>query len=412
MPEHLDDFDLDRAFADLLEDVGGRTTPPSASAIIERARRRRTTTFAAAAAVVLIVGAGAVASGVGRPTAAPGPSGQLPAPHLLDRDAWAAATDGWIDEWQVAPDPGSPSWVNDLQGPACVFMLGDPGTLPDRRGMFTLVSDRHVFAEGVMSEYDDPTPAQSNWRQLKDAMGSCGDATLVREMTWDGASAQSYALKSKDGRQHLWIAHEGPALGIVWVAGNGSPLPAETDSRIMAAIAAGLQDPDSFTEQDDTGSSASGSAGSGATVTENDFAQALGSWDSDWERRGGKSADGSMPCLSVDSNSAYSGGSGGSLGTNGYFSASSFSYEAAAATALEGTMSQLESCTSVAWTVDTVGSQQQVLVASSDTGVAWIVRMGSSIGVIAIRGGHADPPVQVSAAVGAVIDRALRMTNP
>ena len=71
----------------------------------------------------------------------------------------------------------------------------------------------------------------------------------------------------------------------------------------------------------------------------------------------------------------------------------------------------LRSC-STPYDVATSGSAPQVTAASTAAGVAWLVRHGTNIGVITVQGGHADPPAEVSAAIGSVIDRALLTTTP
>lgn len=418
MPEHLDDFDLDRAFADLLEDVSGRTTPPSASAIIERARRRRTTILAAAAAVVLIAGATAVASGMGRPSAAPGPSGQLPAPHVLDRDAWTAATDGWIDGWKQPSNEDQMAWLNG--DPVCLASMPDTGPEPERSGRLALMADTHAAMFSALADFNEADAAETSWRQLSNGLGGCADATLLRRATWDGAQAESYRIDSQNRTDYFWLARHGQSLGVLWVAERSTPpLPDATDTRVMTALVAGMQDPDSFKQQD-SGSVDTGSASSSAsvavpqdTVADKDFAAALGSWDSGWERAGDKVANVSLACLSSgDLTSGGSmGGFGTSVGTNGSYETSWFSDEATARQAFSDLVDQLRSC-STPTTVDLVDGQPQVAVISSKAGVAWIVRNGPAIGAISIDGAHANPPAEVSAAVGEVIDRALRTTTP
>jgi hypothetical protein len=420
MSEHHDDVevDLDRAFSDLLEDVGGRTSPPPASSVIQQARRRRTTTLAAAAAVVLIVGAAAVASGVGRPTAMPDPTGpgQLPAPHVLDRDAWAAATAGWVDGWAVPGEGDSLDWVDRIGDPPCLEAMRENGPEPDRSGVLTLVSGEHAVTFGALADFDDPTAAATSWRQLSGSVRGCAEATLLTQATWDGAQAESYRLEGKPDGDYLWIVREGQALSLVWVAGASAAMPAATDTDVMTAIVAGLQDRDSFQDLESTStgsatSSASAPAVPRPSVMEGDFAQALGSWDSGWQRAGDKVVDVSLPCLSVDSAPGSSGGFGSSVGTNGSYSVSFFADEASAAAAYADVLDALGSCTTP-YDVGTTGSSPQVTVASSQAGVAWVVQHGTNVGVISIEGGHANPPADVSAAVGAVIDQALGTTTP
>jgi hypothetical protein len=148
-----------------------------------------------------------------------------------------------------------------------------------------------------------------------------------------------------------------------------------------------------------------------ASVLDGDFAQALGSWDSGWERRGSKVASVSLPCLSVDAAPNSTGGFGTSLGGNGDYSVSSFTDDASAASAYDSALNVLRSCPET-YSVSTTGTSPQVTVASSGSGVAWLVRNGSNIGVISVHHGHANPPAEVSAAVGDLIDQALRTTSP
>ena len=271
-------------------------------------------------------------------------------------------------------------------------------------------SETVVF--GAMAHFDDRTKAQQTWQQFSGGFDGCSDATSLQHLTWDGAQASSY----RTGSDYLWVAREGQSMAVFWVAGHTDPLPAAVDTRTMTAIVAGLQDPDSFQKSDPV---TTGSATSSAEavpyrgIDQTDFEAALGSWDSGWEKQGAKSPDTSLPCVALDFGSSdYQGGAGSSVGTNGDFESSWFASDTAATSALDAAQSQLESCNRVAWTVDTVGTQPQVLVASSSAGVAWIVRNGSNIGVITIAGGHADPPAEVSATVGDLINRALRTTNP
>lgn len=237
---------------------------------------------------------------------------------------------------------------------------------------------------------------------------------MLHQATWDGAEAVSYGVDDPGSSDYFWFARAGQSMAFVWVVGETTPPPAATDTRVMTALVAGLQEPDSFQRDDDSvggSESAAVPAVPDQEILQDDLAQALGSWDSGWERRGSNSSDGSPACLSWTSNSAYGGGFGGSLGSNGSDEVAWYADETTAATAVEDARSQLESC-SPAYEVTTVGLQPQVVVASSQSGVVWIVRSGTNVGVVSIQGGHADPPAEVSAAVGAVIDRVLRTTSP
>jgi hypothetical protein len=422
MSEHLDDFDtdpyVDSAFADLLEDIGSRTSPPPASTVIHRARRRRTTIVAAAASVVLIAGGAAVLAGTGRLSADPGPTGQLPAPHVLDRDAWAAATDGWVDGWKELSNSDSLAWLDQLQDPNCLASMPDNGPEPDRSGSLTLTAGTHAVVFGALADFDDPTQAQTSWHQLSTAISNCSEASLLHQATWDGAQAESYRLDGPDGSNYFWFAREGQAMALAWVAGDTSPLPADTATRVMTTLVAGLQEPDSFTNRDASDVSTGSASGSGsvaavpqASVFEGDFAQALGSWDSGWDRRGDQVNHDSLPCLSLDPATGSTGGFGSSVGANGELTVTFFADESLAADAYAGVINKLRGCPTP-YDVTTSGSAPQVTVASTGDGVAWIVRNGTNIGVIAVQGGHADPPAEVSTAVGAVIDKALSTTTP
>ena len=412
MPEHdFDrDVDLDKAFAYLLEDVGGHTTPPPASTVIERSRRRRTTTVAAAAAVVVLAGGIAVASGVGRPTAAPGPSGQLPAAAVLDQQAWSAATAGWVDGWGPLSDSGSLGWIDKIGDPTCLATMPDNGPEPDRSGRLTLAAGDRAFSFSALADFDDAGQAQTSWRQLSDVVTGCGDAHLLQQVTWDGASGRSYSLDSAKQRQYLWLVREGQKMSITWYVGRTPALPDETDTRILTTLAAGLQDPGSFRENDDV-TTDSGSSMSGESVSDDDFAQAIHGWDSGWKPASNTTSEDPLPCLAVDSALDSTGSFGGSLGSNGTYSTITFADAAAAGAALEDAQTQLSTCPT-AYDVSTLTGTLPIVVASSPAGVAWIVQDGPHVGVIEIQGGNPDPPPEVSAAIAAVIDRALRTTTP
>jgi hypothetical protein len=377
--------------------------------------------LAAAASVVVIAGAVAVASGVGRPAAAPGPAGSdLPPAHVLDQAAWNAATTGWVDGWSEPGPDSQMAWADGFGDPACMDAMPDTGTPePKRQGQLVLVTEGHQLTFGVLGDFDAQDPADKTWTAIHGAFSGCTKAERLQTLTWAGAEAESYRLPSGKGDAYLWTAHEGSAIALFWTVGVGTDLPQDTDTAVLTAMVAGMQDPDSYKGADLVTGHASGEASGDSSavatpsgsIDEAEFAQALGTWDSGWERAGTKVVDLVLPCLGEDVLQGQS-GFGTSVGSNGGYYASSFGSDAEATTGRAQLVSALGEC-SAAYDVRTVGSDPAVTVAKGGVGIVWIAQVGNSVGYVAVQTTtRTAPPDEVSLAVGKLLAVALGTHGP
>lgn len=421
MPEP-DLFDLDDAFSSLARDIATVSSPRGAGQAVATARRRRRTTYAAVAAVaVLAVGGAAVAQGLGHDASSVGPSNQLPAPSPLDARALTTATAGWSSAWSD-PDKSAQGIFTNLDFGCLDHIQGGTNVEPDSTGDLAAVNADSAVAYGNLADFGQKSAAAATtWDSLSTGLQQCSDATVSANRVWADGQALSFTVRStKAGsvEQHVWLAREGNAVGLLFIADQPGAVPDAVDGRVMEAMVAGLQSPDSFHPLTSRSGSVSSSASAVPStafgqVSEADFTAALGTWPNGWQSRGTKSTGDSLPCAG-DWTVGSSAGEGSSLGSNGDQEFYSFDSAENARASAQALAADLSSCASSPATVTTVTGTGSVPVtvavgSGSDAQVTWIVQRGASVGYVSIPAGT-TPPEQVSQAMGDALSQALAAT--
>jgi hypothetical protein len=417
MPDH-DLFDLDDAFASLQRDIATVSSPRGAGQAVAAAGRRRRTTYGAVAAVaVLIAGGVALGQGVGGHDGSIGPSNQpLPPPTPLSAAAFSTATAGWVDDWgKPNASQGDSLGSIDCLGSGSNTKAFDVAT---RTGgdIYGAGSTEVVYALGLDFSADKIDAAVA---AMADAAGSCKPTVTATTTYADGSEVTFYQLPptSGSGDIELWTARFGNRLGLAIAGGTPNEPPADIVGRVGDLLIGVLQVDGTFTQNpggDVVSSSASASSSSFGSVSEPDFATALGSWPNGWQQQGTKSAGDSLPCAG-DWTVGSTFGNGSSLGTNGEQEAYGFDSPENARSSVEALAGNLHACAASPATITTVALTGAVPVtvavgSGSNARVTWIVQRGPSVAYISIPG-DTTPPDKVSQAVGDDLFMALETTG-
>lgn len=399
----LDSFDLDAAFRGLEQDIAGISAPRGAGQAVAAARRRRRTTIGAIAAVaVLIVGGAAIGQGLHGRDQSVGPAGSLPDPAPLTAQALSAATNGWVSGWSSR----TPEEAHFKAGPLEHCLARTTGTSDKStatRGSGNLFFDAgHAGALATLSGFDTTSDADAAWSGISKVVATCSSATPARQLSWDGASSQSYAtLPGVSPKGHFWVARVGSTFGFVWISGASTDITSAVDDNVAQALVAALEYPGSMRA---VPSSSSHSASSEAFVSAEAFAAALGSWSSGWSATHGDAPD-SLPC-EIDLSSGQKFGSSTFLGANGGQTTYGYASAAAASAKLGSLASQLRGCPPNVVQEVPLGGGGSVLVGSA-TGSGqqdvWVVRHGRTLAVIQTPAGDSAPPQDVDASVGKLL---------
>jgi hypothetical protein len=417
MPDH-DLFDLDDAFSALERDIATVSSPRGAGQAVATARRRRRTTFGAIAAVaVLAVGGVAVGHGLTGRNSSVGPSDQpLPPPTPLSAAAFSTATAGWVDGW------GKPTatQANSLDSLKCLGQAATSSALdtPTRSGgdIYGAGSTEAVYAIGLDFAADKIDAAMT---ALAASVANCQPTATVTTTYADGSEVRFYQLPPKSGNSdiELWTARFGDRLGLAVAGGTPNEPPADTVGKVGDLLVGVLQVDGTFTQTPDsavTSGSASASPSSFGSVSESDFAAALGSWPNDWQQDNSTIVNTSTPCAG-DWTVGSSFGSGASLGSNGDVEFSGFDSAEDARSSVEALAGNLHACAASPATITTVAgvgaAPVTVAVGSgSDAQVTWIVQHGPAVGYISIPG-DTTPPALVSQTVAGLMGDAMNRVS-
>jgi hypothetical protein len=417
MPEH-DTFDLDAAFRALERDVSTLSAAPGAGAAVGRARQRRRRTIGLVAAVaVLVLGGVAVSAGLhGRDSAEPA---DLPAPATFDAQAFSQATAGWASGWATPTDQDDDAFKG-LHFP-CRGDFGDNNTIdPAEDGSPVWISSQGELAFGSLDEWSDAhadVPA-SIYTQGIHILDSCAHATSAATYSYEGAEGRSWTFTpgstSGSGSDHLWLAQQGRAMAMLWMTGVPDQVPAAVDQRVMDALVAGLQAPDSYRTDGDLSTISGTSTGSGsgdASFNDPDqqqVARAFGTWDSGLTSHGSpQHSIPSTPCTGSSWETESSSSQSTTIGGNGAQTDIDFDSATAAQQAFADLVSGWEQCAKTDYTVSTVDvpGTGTVTVATSQgahPATNWAIQDGKYVSYLSIDGGN-QPPADVSAAVGALL---------
>ncbi|MDX6357758.1 MAG: hypothetical protein QOH37_812, partial [Nocardioidaceae bacterium] len=247
------------------------------------------------------------------------------------------------------------------------------------------------------------------------AAGSCKPTATATTTYADGSEVTFYQLppKSGSGDIELWTARFGDRLGLAVAGGTPNEPPADVVGRVGDLLIGVLQVDGTFTQTPDgavTSGSSSASPSSFGSVSESDFAAALGSWPNGWQQRGSKSTSLTLPCAG-DWTVGSTFGSGSSLGTNGDQEANGFDSPENARSSVDALAGDLHACAASPATITTVAvpGKAPVTVAvgsGNDARVTWIVQRGASLAYISIPG-DTTPPALVSQTVAGLMGDAL-----
>jgi hypothetical protein len=198
----LDDLMLDRAFEALTRDLAHTPGPGAAAAVSTARRRRRTRVGAVALAALVVVGGGLTVPRLVFPSdgvAADGGSARFDTPAL------AAATEGWIDEWETW-ERYSPWGGGGFSMASCTSGGGPAGDVapePTSRGSSRFVSHSGASAVLVVGHYADARAATSAQEGAATAADTCGSTT-----TYDVDGVQVV---------HDSMPPEGESVGDMWL---------------------------------------------------------------------------------------------------------------------------------------------------------------------------------------------------
>ncbi|WP_151081448.1 hypothetical protein [Nocardioides cynanchi] len=417
MPEH-DLFDLDDAFSSLERDIATISSPRGASQAVGTARRRRRTTYGSIAAVaVLAVGGVALGHGLGGSGGAVGPSDQpLPPPTPLSAAAFSTATAGWVGDWS---SPSS-SQAKTLDSITCLDSGGDTQALDKASRTGGVIYGAGTSEVAYVLGLDFPVgKIDAATAEIAASVANCHPSSTTTTTYADGSTVTFYVLPGSGGAGdiELWTGQLKDTLGLAVVGGTPDAPSPEVAGRVGDLLLGALQVDSTFTRTPGgaiSSSSASASSVGFGSVSESDFAQALGSWPNGWEQRGTKYTDNPLPCAG-DWTVGSSSGSGSSLGTNGDQEAYSFDSAENAHSSVQALTGDLHACAASPATITTVAGTGTIPVtvavgSGSGASVTWIVERGSSVAYITIPG-SSTPPDSVSQAVGDLLSKALVADN-
>jgi hypothetical protein len=256
------------------------------------------------------------------------------------------------------------------------------------------------------------------------SVGDCKPTDVSATTYVDGSQVTFYQLPpvSDGGDFEVWAAQYQDRLALAVMGGTTSAPPADVVARVSDLLLGGLRVDSTFTSVSDGTVTSSGSASTSpvtsvyATVSERDFAQALGTWPNGWQERGTKESGEPLPCAG-DWASSSSGAYGASLGSNGEQDVYAFGTSADATAAAAALAADLQACPSSPATVSQVpgtGTAPPVTVVagSGDSArVTWITQHGAKVSYITVPG-STSPPDNVSLTVaGLMIDAMDKVTE-
>lgn len=397
MPEP-DTFDLDAVFRALEHDIAGNSSPRGARSAIATARsRRRTTIGAVAAGIVLVAGGVAVGAGIqghGRDAV---PVDHLPAPAPFDGPHLTAATRGWTPAWGPQTAAGRQKLAQTFGG-ACLHLPAHG------RGALLALADREDdVAVTAMSHYGSRTEQEAaDWHRLVQQFAGCQGAEQISTFSDpSGALGHTYRIApAPDDRApgYVWLVSTGREIGVLKIFGQSSALPTDNDRPVAQVLLAAVQDPSSYARNRSTDQPV-------VRVDEKNFARALGSRHSGWQRSAGHGSPAlASPCYS----SRWLHGSWtsehASLGSNGRQDVALFHSAAEARQAASSLVNALRSCQSAPYRATrSLDDARSMLVVASGPPVVWVAQHDDAVSVVRAPSGGTAPPRSVTVDVGGLM---------
>lgn len=406
--EHLDPR-VDDAFASFARDLAHAPSPGAAAAISTARRHRRTRVGGVALAALVAVGGGLTVPGLvasGDGVAADGGSARF------DRDALAAATDGWITDWEDW-ERHSPWGGGGFGAASC----SSPGTdtsapEPDDYGVSRFVSHSGSSATLVVEHYSAAARAESAQELSGPAPDTCGTTTTYDV---DGVQVRHDSMPPEgDSVDDMWLgdtwsARIGDARAELEVTHDTGVADDRTAEAVAEALVAGLRDgwtQDSRDVVEQPEGKGDLPAWPGADVD-----RALAGWHA----AGRMTATGTpnTPCLgeSLQSGAVSTESGGTPRGVTYRFAG--YADDMSGPARVETMLAELRACRDARMRVETLANG--VHVATYDTGGAagraalWFAAAGDRAALVAVEGAALPMPVGVEQDVADELWTALRL---
>ena len=409
----MSDLDhLDRAFEALTRDLAHSPGPGAAAAMSTVRRRRRTRVGAVALATLVVVGGGLAVPRLVLPqdgVAADSGSARL------DTAAVAAATEGWIDEWETW-ERYSPWGGGSFSTASCSYPGGPGGDVapePTSRGTSRFVSHSGASAVVVISRYADAGLATSAQGLSAPAPNTCATTTTYDV---DGVQVRHESMApdpESDADMWLgdiWSVRIGSARADLEVVNDTGVADSATAEEVAEALVAGLRDGWTQSGMDSVGP-ALPQAAQLPSFADDDLDRALVGWHA----ASSTSASGvpNTPCLglSVSTGSITSSGSGTPLGVT--YELAGYEEEDTGAKRVAAMVAELRTCQDVRMEVEELPNGVFLVTYDYGTpdgrGALWLAADGGRAGVVGVDGADRPMPMGVGADVADVLYTGLRL---
>ena len=409
--DHLDPR-LDRAFEALTHEFAREHGPGAAAAMTTARRRRRTRVGAVALAALAVVGGGLTLPQLVFPedgVAADGGSARL------DTAAVAAATEGWIGEWETW-ERYSP-WGGGGHGVASCSYAGqpdrDPAARPITQGSSRFVSRSGASATLVVTHYADADVAASGSGLAVTVPDTCGTTTTYDV---DGVQVRHDSMPPEgDSGDDMWMgdvwsARIGADRAHLEVINDAGVADEATAEEVAEALVAGLRDGWTQSGMEEVTPQLQGK-GQLPDWPDVDLDDALAGWQA--VARSAASGWPNTPCLAemltADAVSTSAGGTPRGVTHR----VVGFDDETVGPAKVETMLSELRACPDAEMDVDTLPNG--VHVATYDTGggdgrgALWFAAEGDRAGLIAVDGADRPMPMGVRGNVADALYSILRL---
>ncbi|RYC13281.1 hypothetical protein [Nocardioides zhouii] len=406
------DQNLDRAFEALTRDLAHSPGPGAAAAMSTSRRRRRTRVGAVALAALVVVGGGLAVPRLVSPEDGVASNGRS---ARLDTAAIAAATDGWIGEWETW-ERYSPWGGGSFSTASCSY-LGGPGgdqvPEPTSRGNSRFVSHSGASAVLVFSRYADPGVATSAEGLSTPAPNTCATTTTYDV---DGVQVRHDSMPPdpvSDADMWLgdvWTVRIGADRAQLELVNDTGVADDATAEEVAEALVAGLRD--GWTQSGMTEvTSQPVSRGQLPDWPDVDLDGALAGWQS--ASRAEASPDPNVPCL----DEVLAGGTGrasaGGTPRGVTWRVAGYDGETTASAGVAAMLDELRSCRTGGMQVETLPNGVHVVtydVGGEDgRGAIWFASNGDRAGLIAVDGANRPMPMDVREDVADLLYEILRL---
>lgn len=402
---------LDRAFDALARDLARSPGPGAAAAVSTARKRRRTRMGAVALAALVVVGGGVALPRLALPEDGAAASGNA---TPFDRAALAAATEGWITDWEDWERHSL--WGGGGFGAASCWSVDGQGERsapqPTSLGTSRFVSHSGASAVFVVQHFSDPEQATSAQELSVPPPDTCGSTTTYAV---DGIQVRhdSMAPESDSVGQmwlgDVWSVRLGTDRARLELVNDAGVADDRTAEDVAEALVAGLRS--GWTQSGMRKVPATqGQTAQLPSFPDRSLADALAGWQSATRGRGTGII---APCLGSDvsEGSVTSSVSGTPRGVS--HELAGYEDERAGTERVVAMVEELRTCTQVP--IDVRQLPNGVFLATYDNGDAdgrgavWLAEHGSKAGVIGVDGAARPMPAGVDEDVADVLHDWLRL---